>query len=120
MSLKSYSLPELKKLNTSISREIARREAQAKTQALKHLTRLAAEAGVSLHEVVQAGASPEPKAKPAAKGSQSRPKAKAAPKYRHPSDGSLTWSGRGRQPHWVAAWLGTGRSLESLANAAAR
>lgn len=27
------------------------------------------------------------------------------PKYRHPSDPSLTWSGRGRARRWVTEWL---------------
>ena len=28
-----------------------------------------------------------------------------AAKYRHPSNPKLVWSGRGRQPKWLAAWL---------------
>ena len=34
------------------------------------------------------------------KGGKSQ-KAKATPKYAHPENPSLTWSGRGRYPEWV-------------------
>lgn len=35
-------------------------------------------------------------------------------KYRHPQEHTLTWSGRGRQPKWVDAYLANGGSLVSL------
>ena len=37
-------------------------------------------------------------------------------KYRHPVDQQLVWSGRGRQPRWITAWVseGEGRKLENL------
>lgn len=36
--------------------------------------------------------------------------------YRHPENHELTWSGRGRQPKWVEAWLAQeGKTLEQLA-----
>lgn len=41
-------------------------------------------------------------------------KVTAIPRYRHPSDTSLTWTGRGRKPAWVAEWLVNGGTLEQL------
>ncbi|MGB0847683.1 MAG: H-NS family nucleoid-associated regulatory protein [Thiolinea sp.] len=38
-----------------------------------------------------------------------------APKYRHPEDSSMTWTGRGRRPRWVDECLDNGQSLEDLA-----
>lgn len=35
-------------------------------------------------------------------------------KYRHPAEHSLEWSGKGRQPKWVEAYLANGGSLVSL------
>lgn len=35
-------------------------------------------------------------------------------KYRHPANSTLTWSGRGRQPKWVEAFVSNGGSLVSL------
>ncbi len=36
------------------------------------------------------------------------------PKYRNPNDPSQTWTGRGRQPRWVAELLSQGYTLEQL------
>lgn len=35
--------------------------------------------------------------------------------YRHPNDPSLTWSGRGRRPTWLAKELDEGKRLEEMA-----
>jgi DNA-binding protein H-NS len=39
---------------------------------------------------------------------------KIPPKYRNPDNASETWTGRGRQPKWVAAALSSGKSLDDL------
>lgn len=39
---------------------------------------------------------------------------KARPRFRHPEDPTLTWSGRGRQPLWLKSLLATGVRVESL------
>lgn len=38
-----------------------------------------------------------------------------APKYAHPDDSSMTWTGRGRRPLWVEEQLNNGKTLEDLA-----
>jgi DNA-binding protein H-NS len=40
---------------------------------------------------------------------------KVAPKYRNPANKTETWTGRGRQPKWVAAAIKTGKKLDDLA-----
>lgn len=35
---------------------------------------------------------------------------KVAPKYRNPANVSETWTGRGRQPRWMAALVNSGKS----------
>lgn len=46
---------------------------------------------------------------------QSRGKGKGkAPKYCHPNDPTLTWSGRGKRPKWFAALIEQGVDPESL------
>jgi len=37
------------------------------------------------------------------------------PKYRNPNEPSETWSGRGKQPRWLAAALKTGHAIEEFA-----
>jgi DNA-binding protein H-NS len=41
-----------------------------------------------------------------------RPYPKVLPKYQNPINPAETWSGRGRQPHWVRAQLQAGKKLE--------
>ena len=36
------------------------------------------------------------------------------PKYRNPNEPSETWSGRGKQPRWLAAALKTGHKIEEF------
>lgn len=43
--------------------------------------------------------------------------APVAPKYRNPATNE-TWTGRGKQPRWLAAELASGKTLESFAIAA--
>jgi len=40
--------------------------------------------------------------------------AKAAPKYRNPSDPEQTWSGRGRKPGWLVTALEAGVDISDL------
>jgi len=37
-----------------------------------------------------------------------------SPKYQNPNNAAQTWSGRGKQPAWVAEALAQGKTLESL------
>jgi DNA-binding protein H-NS len=43
-----------------------------------------------------------------------RPYPKVHPKYRNPDRPSETWSGRGKQPHWVGAQLRSGKRVDDL------
>ena len=43
---------------------------------------------------------------------QPRPYPPVLPKFRNPTRPLETWSGRGRQPHWVGELLATGASLD--------
>ncbi|MDQ8727670.1 H-NS histone family protein [Bradyrhizobium sp. LHD-71] len=45
---------------------------------------------------------------------EKRKYAKVLQKYRNPQDHSQTWSGRGKQPHWVAKLLKSGLKLDDL------
>jgi DNA-binding protein H-NS len=46
--------------------------------------------------------------------SQRRPYPPVRPKFRNPDNPGETWSGRGRQPRWVAEQLTLGRRMEEL------
>ena len=43
-----------------------------------------------------------------------RPYPKVLPKYHNPKNPDETWSGRGKQPRWLAAQLGSGKRLDQF------
>jgi len=52
-----------------------------------------------------------PKARKSTKG---RSLGKVAPKYRNPANTKETWTGRGKQPRWLAAETTKGKKLEDF------
>ena len=104
MDLAEFSIAELNKLLSDIPKEISRREKGEKARVRKELEAFAAAQGYSLEELLSdAGATAKRAGKP------------VAAKYRHPDEPSLTWSGRGRQPKWIAEFLAKGGKIETLA-----
>lgn len=118
MDITGLTLSDLRKLQRRVDSEIKKREDTSKRDLLKQMQRMAAEAGMSLEEVV--GNKPETPAKPPRKkrAGPGRPaKAKkitVPPKYRNPGDVTQTWTGRGRKPVWIQKCLDEGMSLEQL------
>lgn len=98
--LTAFSLKELKDLQKDIDRAIANFETRQKAEARAELEALAKERGFSLAELV----SSETK----------KTRVPAQPKYRHPENPALTWSGRGRKPLWFVDYLAAGKSPENL------
>ena len=52
-------------------------------------------------------------AKPAASKAKLTP-SKAKPKYRSPENAKVVWTGRGRPPAWVKAWVDAGKKMDDL------
>ena len=62
-----------------------------------------------------AGAATAPAAAPKArKSTKGRSLGKVAPKYRNPANAKETWTGRGKQPRWLAAETAKGKKLEEF------
>lgn len=100
MDITTLSIPELKTLLAQIPKEIERRQKEEKVRLLKDIESIAAKHGFALSDLLDNA--PEKERKP------------VAVKYRHPSNVEFTWTGRGRQPKWVAEFLQGGGSLEQL------
>jgi DNA-binding protein H-NS len=105
------ALPNISKLNynellgleAKVSAAIAKRKQEEKTDLRRKIAALAKDSGFDLEEVVGT--------KKNGRGTRGT---KVAPKYRHPKDAALTWTGRGRQPLWLVAELKKGKKLESF------
>jgi DNA-binding protein H-NS len=80
------------------------------------LTQLARAEGYTIAELF-GGTAPARSTKPAAKAAPKKarkPMGKVAPKYRNPANPAETWTGRGKQPRWLAAHTASGRGLDEF------
>ncbi|MGB0865543.1 MAG: H-NS family nucleoid-associated regulatory protein [Granulosicoccaceae bacterium] len=110
--------PNFSKLSTAvlegykadIDSELAAREKSSakKEKVLAKMRSLAKAEGLDLESLLDDA--------PARKtGSARKTTSKVAPKYQNPKNSAEKWTGRGRQPKWVAAYLAkSGTKLEQL------
>lgn len=99
--LEALSLSELKTMHKDIAEAITTCEDRQKAEARAKVEAFARELGYSLAELV---------------GSDAKPKrVPVAPKYRHPENPALTWSGWGRKPQWFMDALEAGKTTEDMA-----
>ena len=98
MNLDDMTLEELKQLRKDLVKAIETYEARQLAEARAKLEEYAKEMGVKLEDVMGLG--------------KSKGKLKGLPKYCHPNDPSLTWTGKGRKPAWLTKELDAGMSLE--------
>ena len=103
MDLSSLSVAQLRDLQQQIPAEIKRREAQEKLNVLNELRAFAKTRGYAIEDLL----GKEAKVKTAAGN-------KVKVKYRHPENVDLEWTGRGRKPKWVEAFLANGGTLAQL------
>ncbi|QDH71012.1 H-NS histone family protein [Lysobacter alkalisoli] len=103
-----------KELENLISKAKKRKSTLAKRKPVaavrKKLTALAKAEGYTIDELFggkSTGRAATPRKTRKAAG-------KVAPKYRDPANGANTWTGRGKQPRWLAAYTGEGRKLEDF------
>ncbi len=93
---------------------VAKRRPITKVRA--QLTKLAKVEGYSIEELF--GAAPAPRARKAATKAPSktagRKLGKVAPKYRNPANTKETWTGRGKQPRWLAELTSKGKKVEEF------
>jgi DNA-binding protein H-NS len=99
MDLSAMTLDELKKLHKEITQAIANYEDRKRLEALAALEAKAHEMGFSLAELT---------------GMTTKGKSAGIPKYAHPENASITWTGRGRRPAWITEGLNAGRSLDEF------
>ena len=100
MDLSNMSAVELRKLEEKIKLEMKKRERQDMVKAREQILAIAQSVGIPLKDLMASGA---------------RTKSGAvAVRFRNPDDRSQQWTGRGRQPKWVKAWVDSGKALDLL------
>jgi len=104
MDLSTLSIVELRDLQQQIPQELKRRESQDKANILNEVRAFAKARGYAIEDLLGK------EAKVKAVGGSGKVKVK----YRHPADASLEWTGRGRKPKWVEAWVAGGASMDAL------
>jgi len=91
---------------------VAKRRPITKVRA--QLEKLAKVEGYSIEELF--GGAPAPRARKATTKAPSkaagRKLGKVAPKYRNPANAKETWTGRGKQPRWLAELTSKGKKVE--------
>jgi DNA-binding protein H-NS len=102
INLAKRSMDELHQLESEVKRELQRRDLQRITEARNQVFAIAKGLGMDVRDLL---------------GKHSQDKRQSKPvevKYRNPANAQQEWTGRGRRPQWVSAWLGDGKSLEDL------
>ena len=122
MDLSTYTLPELRRLQSKVESEIRRRSDVTRRNLIKRMQKMAADEGLSLDDLLEGSTPASAEAKPATKrgrrpGTKTAKAAKPAPvvKYRNPTNPDQGWSGRGRKPQWALDWIAQGKALDELA-----
>jgi len=97
LDLNALSLKELRQLQKDVAKAIDSFEERQKAEARAKLEAMAKDMGYSLSELAPAEG----------KGAK-------APKFCHPQDPRLTWSGRGRKPRWFNEAIAAGHTPDDL------
>ena len=101
LNLNKMSIAELNKLISDAQAALAKKQEVA-----EKVRKLARDNGLNISDLMTADKQKKAKTK--------KPRGKVAPKYKNPANGSETWTGRGRQPRWVADALTDGKSLDDI------
>ncbi len=103
LELEAYSTADLNALNERVQRELRKRQHEGLTKARKQILEIAQSAGIPLSDLLGQNRSIRI-------GGIN----KVPVRYRHPKNADLQWTGRGRQPKWVQAWIASGQSLDEM------
>ena len=111
IDLKKLSSKELDALIATAKKRQAQLNQRAPVAQVRgKLTRLAKAEGYTIEELF-GGAAPAHAARKATGARAGRKLGKVAPKYRNPANPKETWTGRGKQPRWLASYTAQGRDL---------
>ncbi len=102
IDISTLTLRQLRTLVPAAQKRITELEEEQRQQAFDKVKAAAEAVGMSPAELLKHF------------GVGKRAKKPVKPKYRNPDNTEETWSGRGRKPDWVKAWLDAGKQLAAL------
>ena len=108
IDLSGYNLSELRGLQSDIEKTIKERQQDEVKKAREQIQAIAQSVGVSVEDLISATSGKSGATTKRSGGS------KVDAQYRNPADSSQTWTGRGRQPRWIAEGLAGGKKLEEF------
>lgn len=100
IDLDSMSLDDLKRLQRDVAKAVAGYDAKHRQEARAEVDALLQKRGLTLADILDAGV----------KSGRSQ----GVPKYRHPENPAVTWSGRGRRPDWIRDALAKGQPVDAF------
>ncbi|RYH08801.1 H-NS family nucleoid-associated regulatory protein [Tropicimonas sp. IMCC6043] len=100
--LKKMSRAELEQLRKDVDKALSTLADRERMAALAAAEKAVKEYGFSLKELT--GVAP----------ARSKGKAKNPPKYRHPENPEITWTGRGRKPQWIKEAEDAGKDIDAF------
>jgi len=110
VNLDGMSVSELKELKSKIDGAITKRIEADKIVTLGKIKELINQSGFSLDELLK-----HPRAPRTTMFVENSDKRSAVePKYIHPKNSSLTWTGRGKAPKWVVEYEADGKNHSDL------
>jgi DNA-binding protein H-NS len=98
--LSHYSIAQLRALEVEVIDELKTRHFLSVSKAREQILHIARSAGLSEKDLRSL------------KAPKNAKESTVQAKYRNPDDASQQWSGRGRQPGWVKAWIAAGKSMD--------
>lgn len=98
--LSKYSLAQLRALEVQVIEELKTRHFLNISKAREQILHIARSVGLSEKELLRI------------KAPVTTTKSTVKVKYRNPSNSAQQWSGRGRKPAWLKAWIASGKSIE--------
>jgi DNA-binding protein H-NS len=98
--LSKYSITQLRALEVQVINELKARYFLSISKAREQILHIAQSAGLSEKDLR------------AIKAPKTSKHSTVAVKYRNPADPTQQWSGLGRQPAWVKAWIASGKNIE--------
>lgn len=98
--LSKYSLTQLRALEVQVIDALKTQHFLGISKAREQILHIARNAGLSEKQLRAIKVAKTPK------------QGAVQVKYRNPEDQNQQWSGRGRHPAWVKAWVASGKSLE--------